>query len=552
MARGIKYRGLYRHDLTRQGLAWSTHKEGIYLFDRKVSVYDTTLRDGAQSEGVSFSTEDKLDILKHLDDFGVDFIEGGYPGSNPKDKAFFEAARSVELSRSKLVGFGSTCKTGVCAWEDKGIQSLLEADTEWVCIFGKAWDLQVERALQCSLEENLRMVEDSVSTLKKEGRRVIFDAEHFFDGWKNNGGYALQVLETAARAGAEWLVLCDTNGGTFPDDVARAVKQCRDRFKLPLGVHAHNDTELAVANSLAAVDAGATMVQGTINGLGERCGNANLCSIIPNLMIKRGVATNIHDIKGLTTLANFVGEIANISPDPKLPFVGRSAFAHKGGVHVSAVLKDSRTYEHMDPALVGNQRRILVSELSGTSTMVAKAKELGIDTEKEGGKAILDRLKDLESEGFQFEAAEASFELLIKRLRGQSQPYFRLDGFRIFVDVSGNTMRSEASVKVVDPNGLVEHTASEGNGPVNALDKAVRKALERFYPEIGHIRLIDYKVRVIDASAATEATVRVLIRSTDGAMTWTTVGVSTNIIEASLMALIDSIEYKLMKSMETG
>jgi len=507
------------------------------------------LRDGAQTEGVSFSPEDKLDILARLDAFGIDFVEGGFPSSNPKDKAFFKAAQRLELSNVKLVPFGSTRKTSVRAAQDAAMRSLVESDTEYVCVFGKTWDLHAERALGVSLKENLEIIEDTVSYLASKGRRVIFDAEHFFDGWKANHDYAMRALSIAEGAGAEHLVLCDTNGGRLPSEVTKAVREVRRSSKAMVGVHMHNDAELAVANSLAAVEAGASMVQGTINGLGERCGNANLCSIIPALMLKMGRRTGVKDLSTLTATAAFVGEVANILPEQNLPYVGKSAFAHKGGVHVSAVLKDPRTYEHIPPESVGNSRRILVSELSGTSNILAKAKELGIEEEKDKGRSILEKLKEMESKGYQFEAAEASFELLVRRLRGERFEPFKLEGFRIFVDVSGDIMRSEASVKVVDPNGLVEHTASDGNGPVNALDKALRKALERFYPEIKHIRLIDYKVRVIDAKEATAANVRVLIRSTDGVMTWTTVGVSENIIEASLLALIDSLEYKLLKSL---
>lgn len=509
--------------------------------------FDTTLRDGAQSEGVSFSTEDKLEILRQLDNFGIDFVEGGYPGSNPKDNAFFATAADAPLQRTKLVAFGSTRKAGSLASDDKGMQSLLEAGTEWVCIFGKSWDMQLEKALQCSLEEGLDMVSDSVAFLRSRGKRVIFDAEHFFDGWKNNPSYALEIVGQAVKAGAEYIALCDTNGGTFPDEVEKAVSEVLSKYDVKVGIHAHNDSELAVANSLAAVRAGATMVQGTINGLGERCGNANLCSIIPNVVLKMGRPSNIPDVSKLTRLSHFVGEIANIDPDPKLPFVGRSAFAHKAGVHVSAVLKDSRTYEHMDPELVGNERRILISELAGTSSLLAKSKQLGIDTKKADGKEVLGKVKQLESEGFHFEAAEASLELLIRKLRGENTQPFKLEGFRLFMDVGGPSTISEASIRVVDLNGNVEHTAADGNGPVNALDKALRKALSKFYPVLSEIRLIDYKVRVIDGKEGTAANVRVLIRSTDGKTSWTTVGVSGNIIEASLMALMDSVEYKLMK-----
>jgi 2-isopropylmalate synthase len=513
-----------------------------------VELFDTTLRDGAQTEGVSFSNEDKLDVLAHLDAFGIDFVEGGYPGSNPKDRAFFKAAQKLRLKHSKLVAFGSTAKPGTAAKDDHGLKAIVDSGTEYACIFGKCWDLHVTKALRVTPEQNLKIIEDSISFLVSSGLRVVFDAEHYLDGWKENRDYALQVVAAAKKAGAEYFVICDTNGGSLPSEVAMAVRETTRAFGPNIGIHAHNDSELAVANSLAAVEAGAIMVQGTINGLGERCGNANLCSIIPALVLKMKRPISIEDLSGLTALSAFVGDTANVQPDPHLPYVGKSAFAHKGGMHVSAVMKDPRTYEHIDPAEVGNARRILISELSGTSGILAKASELGIAEEKDKGRSILEKLKRMEAEGYQFEAAEASFELLVRRLRGQSTSPFRLDGFRIFVDVSGDSMRSEASVKVIDHNGNEEHTASEGNGPVNALDRALRKALERFYPEIKEVRLIDYKVRVIDAKAATEAPVRVLIRSTDGKTTWTTVGVSSNIIEASLKALIDSMEYKLLKA----
>jgi 2-isopropylmalate synthase len=501
---------------------------------------------------VSFSNEDKVDILRHLDSFGIDFVEGGYPASNPKDKAFFKAAQKIELSHTKLVPFGATRRPGKRAAQDPSMKALLDSGTEYVCTFGKTWDLHAKIALGVSLKENLGIIEDTVSFLAGKGKEVVFDAEHFFDGRKNNHNYAMRCLEIAEEAGAKYLVLCDTNGGNLPSEIAEAVAEVRRGHKVAVGIHAHDDCELAVANTLTAVDSGAVMVQGTINGLGERCGNANLCSVVPSLMLKMGRKTSVSDLSALSGLSNFIGEVANIMPDTGQAYVGRSAFTHKAGMHVSAVLKDPRTYEHIEPSLVGNERRVLVSELSGTSNILAKARELGIEEEKDKGRSILETLKRMEAMGYQFEAAEASFELLVRRLRGENHRPFKLEGFRIFVDVSGDTMRSEASVRVVDPNGLVEHTASDGNGPVNALDKALRKALLRFYPEIKEIRLIDYKVRVIDAKAATEAPVRVLIRSTDGEMTWTTVGVSGNIIEASLLALIDSIEYKLLKSRKGG
>lgn len=506
------------------------------------------MRDGAQAEGISFSTEDKLDILRRLDAFGIDFVEGGWPGSNPKDRAFFEAAARVELSHTRLTAFGSTRRAGIGVEEDPNIAALLDSGVEWITLFGKAWDLQVKDALRTSLDENLRMVEESVSYLVENGRRVIFDAEHFFDGWKSDPEYSMEVLRSAARGGAEVLVLCDTNGGTLPWEIADAVSEIGEKIDLPLGIHAHNDSELAVANSLAAVRAGAVMVQGTINGIGERCGNANLCSVIPDLILKMGVQTGVKELRNLRSLSGFVSEMANIIHDPRMPYVGRSAFAHKGGVHVSAINRNPRTYEHIDPSLVGNSRRILISEQSGTSSILVKLREFGIDGTKGDGREILEHIKKLEFEGFQFEGADASFELLVRRLTGQWRPHFTIEGFRIFVDVSGEEVRSDATIKVIDPGGQVEHTAAEGNGPVNALDRAMRKALERFYPELRRIRLTDYKVRVIDARNATAAKVRVLIRSTDGNNNWTTVGVSSNIIEASLMALIDSVEYALLKA----
>jgi len=516
----------------------------------KVAIYDTTLRDGSQTEGVSFSTEDKLDLLKRLDHFGVDFIEGGWPGSNPKDVAFFEAASRMPMEHARLVAFGSTRRAGVEAEQDRNLAMLVSSGAPCIAIFGKTWDLHVTNALKISLEDNLELVRDSISYLKAHGKEVVFDAEHFFDGYARNPRYALDVLDAAASAGADWLTLCDTNGGTMTADIIKGLEQVGQSFDVPLGIHTHNDADLAVANSLAAVEAGATMIQGTINGLGERCGNANLCSIIPNLALKMGHQVSAPDLSLLTALSAFVAETANVLADSKLPYVGRSAFAHKGGVHVSAMMRDERTYEHVSPTVVGNQRRMLVSELAGTASVLAKVREFGIDTEKESGRAILEHLKRLEAEGYQFEGADASFELLVRRMRNGIKPPFRLEGFRVFVDVMGKNVSSEASIKVIDASGAMEHTAANGNGPVNALDRAVRKALERFYPELRSVRLADYKVRVIDGKDATGAKVRVLIRSTDGKDSWTTVGVSSNIIEASLAALLDSMEYKLLRASE--
>lgn len=513
----------------------------------KVALYDTTLRDGTQSEGVSFSTEDKLDIARRLDQFGMDYIEGGWPGSNPKDHAFFEAAADMRFEHARLVAFGSTRKARTEASEDANLRSLVASKAPCVAIFGKSWDRHVKNALKIPLKENLELIADSIAFLKGHGLEVVYDAEHFLDGYKANPAYALDTLAAATDAGADWLVLCDTNGGSLPKDIEAAFDVVSKRFDRPLGIHAHNDGDLAVANSLTSVEHGATMVQGTINGLGERCGNANLCSVIPTLALKMKRKLSVRNLGQLTALSTFVGETANVLTDPKLPYVGRSAFAHKGGIHVSAMMKDPMTYEHIEPTLVGNERRVLVSELAGTASVLAKMREFGLDPQKESGKKVLDRLKEMESEGYQFEGAEASFELLVRRLQDGIKPPFRLEGFRIFVDVAGSNVSSEASIKVVDSDGTMEHTAADGNGPVNALDRAVRKALESFYPELRQVRLADYKVRVIDSKEATGAKVRVLIRSTDGERSWTTVGVSSNVIEASLTALLDSMEYKLMK-----
>ena len=514
----------------------------------RVFIYDTTLRDGAQTEGISFSVEDKLEILKKLDSFGIDLVEGGYPSSNPKDNEFFEKASELELTRTKLTAFGSTCKFGTEAEDDTGLRALGDCGCEYVCIFGKTWDFHVTEALKISLEDNLKIVEDSVRYLKGRGKKVIFDCEHFFDGYKSNKSYAMDVVRASVRGGAEWVVLCDTNGGSLPGEVAEATRDVVDSVDVNVGIHCHNDSDLAVACSLASVENGAVMVQGTINGIGERCGNANLCSIMPDLSIKLGYDIGPIDLTKLTALSGFVGETANMSPHPGLPYVGDRAFAHKGGVHVSALTKNPRTYEHVSPEEVGNKRKILISDMSGKASITAKLKEFGISGGENDNKGILERIKDLEAKGYQFEGAEASFELLVKRFKGEIVPPFDLVGFRMYIDEVGeNDIVSEASVKVVDRFGNMEHTASDGDGPVNALDGALRKALARFYPILNTIRLTDYKVRVLDEKAATAAAVRVLIRSTDGKDSWTTVGVSQNVIEASLLALVDSMEYAILK-----
>ena len=511
----------------------------------KIVIYDTTLRDGAQTEGVLFSSEDKLDVLKALDDFGVDFVEGGWPGSNPSDDEFFAKAESLELRTAKLVAFGSTRRYGVEPKDDPNLRALADSGAEWCCIFGKSWDFQVEEALRIGLDENLDMVQDSVRFLVDSGKHVIFDAEHFFDGYKSNPKYAINVLKAAEMGGAEWLVLCDTNGGSLPAEVSSAVEDALLTVDVPLGIHAHNDSDMATANSLAAVESGCQMVQCTVNGMGERCGNANMCTVLPNLAYKMGVETSEMDLTKLTALSRNIGEIVNVLPRPDMPYVGESAFTHKGGIHISAVTKDTRTYEHIDPAAVGNTRKILVSEMAGKASIIEKLKGLGLEC-GDDTPDITKKIKEMESKGYQFEGADASFELLVKRLRGELEPRFTVEGFKILIDNRLGDMDTEASIKVLDSEGVLEQTAADGNGPVNALDKALRKSLIRFFPEIDDMKLTDYKVRTLDEKSATAAGVRVLIRSTDGKHSWTTVGVSENVVEASLIALVDAIEYKLM------
>lgn len=513
----------------------------------RVIIYDTTLRDGAQTEGVSFSCEDKLDILSRLDEFGIDFVEGGWPGSNPRDDEFFERAGAMGQKKTSLTAFGSTRRHGIPPSEDANLKALASCPAEWCCIFGKSWDFQVTEALRIGLDENLEMIEDSVGFLRESGKRVMFDAEHFFDGYYSNRDYAIAALKAAERGGAEWLILCDTNGGTLPEEITSAVEDVHLSTSVQLGIHCHNDSDLATACSLAAVNAGCTMVQGTINGIGERCGNANLCAIIPNLAFKQGINIGNVDLSHLTKLSKFVGEIANMAPAAGMPYVGDRAFAHKGGMHVSALVKDPRTYEHVDPSKVGNTRRVLVSDMAGRSSITEKLKELGLEISDDSSD-ITKKIKDMESKGYQFEGADASFELLVKRLRGDLEKRFDVAGFRIFMDErKGLEMDSEASIKVMDAEGNMEQTAADGNGPVNALDNALRKALARFFPSLKDVRLTDYKVRVLDEKSATAASVRVLMRTTDGESSWTTVGVSENVIEASLIALIDSLEYALMR-----
>jgi 2-isopropylmalate synthase len=517
---------------------------------KKIQIYDTTLRDGSQGEAISFSLEDKLHIVRKLDDLGLDYIEGGWPGSNTKDVAFFRRAQELKLKHAKLAAFGSTRHPRHTAAHDRNLQALVEAATPVVTIFGKTWDLHVRVALGISLEENLELIRESVAFLKSQGKEVIYDAEHFFDGFKADSAYALATLQTASEAGADTLVLCDTNGGTLTADLREHFQIASQHVKAPLGIHTHNDCEMAVANSIAAVQQGAVQVQGTINGYGERCGNANLCSIIPNLELKLGLrAIGKEKLTHLAEVSHYVSELANLPPRQDLPYVGKSAFAHKGGIHVSAVMKDARAYEHVDPALVGNERRVLISELSGKSNVLYKAAERGlkIDQSSPDAKIVVEKLKQMEHDGYQFEGAEASFEILFDKLLHRSREFFELDGFRLITEKKGvNEPDSEAVIKLrVD--GQEEHTAAEGVGPVSALDRALRKSLTTFFPCIRDIRLTDYKVRVLNPKGATDATVRVLIESSDGHDTWGTVGVSENLIEASWQALVDSITYKLKK-----
>ena len=518
---------------------------------KRVAIYDTTLRDGSQGEGISFSSAGKLRIAQRLDAFGVDYIEGGYAASNPKDMAFFQEARCLNLKHAKLAAFGSTRRAGMPVGEDGGVRALLDAGTPAVTIFGKSWKLHVRDVLRTTPEENLAMIADTVRFLKEQGKEVIYDAEHFFDGYKDSADYAVATLRAAAEGGADILVPCDTNGGSLPHDIHSVIKALNTTFPVPIGIHAHNDAELGVANSLEAVRAGAVHVQGTVNGFGERCGNANLISIIPNLLLKMKV-TCLKDgdksLRHLREIACFVNELANQRPWVKAPFVGDSAFAHKAGMHVDGIRKNPRSFEHIDPEQVGNQRRILVSELSGASNILLKAVEMQFQMEKSSPevKEILKELERLEKEGYEFEAAEASFKILIQKVLKAHRPFFGLEGFRVIVEKGDHTRpcQSEATVKVV-VDGESEHTVAEGDGPVNALDSALRKALTRFYPRIADVVLTDYRVRILDPEEHTAAKTRVLIESSDGKDSWSTVGVSENIIEASWEALVDSVEYKL-------
>jgi 2-isopropylmalate synthase len=522
----------------------------------QIKLYDTTLRDGAQREGISFSVVDKLNITRKLDELGVHYIEGGWPGANPKDSEFFIQVARLKLKNAKLVAFGSTRRPGISAADDTGLKALLESGASTVTLVGKASAPQVLQVLETTLEENLAMVADSISYLKSNGLKVFLDAEHFFDGYKADKEYALQVLQAASGAGAEYLVLCDTNGGSLPQEIATAVSESAKFTRVALGIHAHNDADLAIANTLAAVSSGATQVQGTVNGYGERCGNANMCSIIATLKLKMGInCITDAQLAKLTEVSRTVSEIANLKPDAFLPYVGASAFSHKGGLHVSGMGKWKGSYQHIDPLMVGNQPKVLVSELAGRANIIQRASEIGVRLPPKGkeAQALLEKVKQLESRGFQYENAEASFDLLVHRAMPDYKPAFELVDFMVVVEkarrlgtkCNDDEMLSEAMVKVQVDNKVM-HTAAEGNGPVNALDNALRKALVQSYPKIECVKLIDYKVRILEESTGTESQVRVLIESSDEVKQWRTVGSSANIIEASWIALVDSLEYWLI------
>jgi len=514
---------------------------------QQIQIYDTTLRDGTQSEGFTLSSNDKIRIAQKLDDLGVAFIEGGWPGSNPKDVEFFERARDIQWKNALIAAFGSTCRVKGGPEDDANIKALLDSHTPVCAIFGKTWTLHVKEVLLTTNEDNLRIIEQSVAYLKSNGKRVIYDAEHFFDGYKADSSYALETLQAAIRGGAETVVLCDTNGGTLPWEVERIIQDLKPALAHPFGIHTHNDSECAVINSLIGVREGAIQVQGTINGVGERCGNANLISIMADLELKMGYqCLPAGKIEHLYDLSHFVAEVANITPDEHLPFVGKSAFAHKGGVHVAAMRRSAQSYQHIEPEKIGNKMRVVVSDLSGRGNLLSKAEEHGVEVEGEEVVSVLNDVKELESRGFSFEAAEASVTMMLKRQEYGYKPPFELVDF--FVNVEHRTGRgifAEAMVKV-RVQGELLHTAAEGNGPVNALDNALRKALLGYYPQLADFHLSDYKVRILDSDHGTEAITRVLIDTRNSTTRWSTVGASTNIIEASWRALADSMEYGLM------
>ncbi len=521
----------------------------------KVELYDTTLRDGAQAQGVSFSVSDKLRIVEKLNALGIQYIEGGWPGANPKDIDFFKKAGKLKLAGSKLVAFGSTMRANTAVSKDATMKGLLLSGTDVITLFGKSWDLHVKEVLKTTFGENLRMIEESVRYLKSKGKSVMFDAEHFFDGYMKNPEYAMKTIFAAEKGGAERIILCDTNGGMLTSNIFKIVKDVRKKIKTPLGIHTHNDNDMAVANTIAAVEAGCIQAQGTINGYGERCGNADLVSIIGNLKLKLGVdCVSDISLKALTETAYYIAEICNMKLNDTQPFVGQSAFAHKAGVHINAILKNHRSYEHVDPAMVGNRRTLLISELSGKSSILKKAEEMDLDLEKKAAKTkkILKALQKMEYKGYHFEAAGASLELFMKKSVKKIKKFFELQDFRVIVEKrKGRKITSEATIKL-SVKGKLEHTASLGDGPVDALDRALRKSLEGFYPSLNEMHLTDFKVRVLDEKAGTAAKVRVLIQSQDKTRSWWTIGVSENVIEASWQALIDSVEYKLLKDSEAS
>jgi 2-isopropylmalate synthase len=521
-----------------------------------ILIYDTTLRDGTQGENINFSAEEKLKIAGRLDDIGVHYIEGGWPGSNPRDMRFFELARDVDFKHARLAAFGSTRRAGIRAEEDENLKALIDSEAPVLTVFGKSWDLHVEKIIEISLAENLSMISETVTFLKEAGREVIYDAEHFFDGFQHNPDYALETIGAAIGAGADYIVLCDTNGGTLPFELERILVQVKTYSAgldhhagdVRFGIHTHNDSGLAVANTLCAVNSGAVMVHGTVNGYGERCGNADLTSIVPILCLKMDrPCISMENLKKLKSLSRYVSETANLVPLNNRPFVGKSAFAHKGGIHVSAIMKVPVAYEHMDPQLVGNERRVLVSDLSGKSNVEYKAKELGLSLGSNGydSRQIVSEIKKLEQDGYQFDVADGSFKILLEKLTDQFDPLFDLESFRVTIEKDGDKpCTAHATVKISVGDGH-EITAAEGYGPVSALDNALRKALGRFFPDLDTMRLVDFKVRVIDGTRGTDAKVRVLIESRDQDHLWSTIGVSEDIIEASWQALADSFRYKL-------
>jgi 2-isopropylmalate synthase len=521
---------------------------------KQVKIFDSTLRDGAQGQGISFSLEDKIKIVKVLDEMNIDYIEAGNPGSNPKDMEFFKRLKDIQFKNSKVAAFGSTRRPNINVEDDKNLQDLLASGAEVIVVFGKSWDFQVTDIIKTSLDENINMIKDTIKYLCENGKKVIFDAEHFYDGYKARKNYALETLKAAEEAGADVVVLCDTNGGTLPKEIYDITKAVKEQIAIEIGIHSHDDMGMAVANSIMAVEAGATQVQGTFIGIGERCGNANLSAIIPALKLKLGYEIlNNRNLENLTKTARYISEICNVTLVDQKPFVGNSAFAHKGGMHIDAITKAPKSYEHIAPELVGNKRRFLVSEVSGKSTILQEIQKIfpNISKDDTSVKKITDRLKELEYEGYQFEGAEGTIELVIRKIIGKYKPFFQLNHFKIIGEQPyGSEEFSSTAVINITVDGKSEMTAAEGEGPVNALDKAIRKALEVFYPEIKQARLVDYKVRVLDSESATEAKVRVLIESTDGIETWSTVGVSRDVIQASWIALVDSIEYKLIKDIE--